>query len=464
MHFKLIALTLAFGFALFVACDNSRGGSQSPLIGVPLQQAYSAFTGSVGTAFDYNEAVYLDSYNKQVTIFQVEPFDVTAALELPRNVDSEAFFAGRNNQFFILKEKRGFGILKRNGDYLKNPVPMFGEIVAVSYDDSHGRLIVQDNLASVALIRLSDAGDVVASWIGGPIIDGENGILAGTLLRNGTIAVSLTDGQLAKIDFDVTIAAGAWSFTLFDFPVAAPALPVVPVPIVAALTAWSDDEDYEADDTNLKTSLNQAGPKVEWTKNFSNSKVGSNESAPESGLYWLSPVDTFDQMVMARTSTAIYIIDFEKMTLVDTITLVDGESGLHFNRNSGHVIVSNAGQSSHQLIHVGPDGKLLRKKIHNIPVAGVNIDRGVEFSVMDAVSGTLTVMAGLDGQRTIYRNRLSDGLFVGAVDVENFERTVLTGQHVIEILEYELGKAVRTEIQNPDHKVEVKAYNLPQAL
>lgn len=454
MHSKSITVVTVLGILIGVACSDSNDGSQSPKIGVPLQQAYSAFTGSVGTAFENNEAVFLDSAKKQVILFQVEPFEVTSTLDLPDGVDSEAFFAGRNNQFFILKEKRGFGILKRGGAYLKSPVPMFGEITAVSYDYTSGRLIVQDNLSSVALIRLSDAGDVIASWIGGPIIDGENGILAGTLLRSGTIAVSMTDHKLAKIDFDASLAAGSWSFTRFDFPLSTPSS------AVAGLSIWSDDED-EFDYDTVQNAKRQ-DKNEDWVSNFSVDADDSTVSTEQKGVFWLSPVDSLDHVVMARSAEAIYTIDFDSMTLADTVLLAANETGLHFNRNSGHVIISDGSLKNHFLVHAGPDGKLLRKKIHNIPVAGVEVNRNVEFSVMDALTGTLTVMAGVNGQRTIFRNRLSDGLFVGAVDVKNFERTVLTNQHVIEIFDYELGKAVRSTIQNPDDKVEVKAYNLRQ--
>jgi len=398
MRFKLLNIVLGSLTLLGLSCaEGKNNGPNSPKIGVPLQEAYSVFTGSAGTAFNANEAVFLDDFNRTVTIFQIEPFAVSETIKLSPSVDAEAFFAGKQNQFFVLKEKNGFGVLKRNGQYLKNPVPMFGKLTSVSYDATSNRLVLQDDFDSVALLVFDDAGNVISSWIGGPIIDGNNAIVAGTLLENGVLSVSLSNKQLALIDFDASIAAGKWEFTAFDLQVA---------------------ED----------------------------------------LLWFSPVFNLAPVVIARTDRKILTIDINEKRIIDSLVLTDNEKAVHFNRSVGHVIVSDR-LNNFALVHSDEAGKLIRKKIHNVR-ANLTVNDKLEYSIMDQESGTLTVMASRGAQKSILRNRLSDGLYVGSIPVTSFDRTIVTAGYMIEVFEYRLGKALRTHVSNPDDRVELSAYNI----
>lgn len=397
MRSNLLIIALLCIFVVIHACGQARNdGPTGRRIGEPLQEAYSAFTGSAGTAFNANEAVFLDESNRNITVFQIEPFAVLAKLDLPESVDAEAFFSGRNNSFFVLKETHGFGVLKRSGEYIRSPVPMYGELTSVSYDGKSQRLVLQDDLDSVGLVVFDDLGNVASSWIGGPVIDGEHAIVAGTLLENGGLIVSLTNGDIARIDFDQTIASGKWEFTTFDIPV-------------------------------------------------------------PGELLWMSPVFGLEPVLIARTERSIFTIDVNQKKVLDMLTLADGETALHFNRSVGHVIVE--GTERKMLVHADLTGKLVKKTIHNVP-SQISVDRTVEFSVMDQASGALTVMATHDKQASIYRNRLTDGLFVGVIRVEDFERTIITEGYVIEILDYRLGKAVRKSIARPDETVEITGYNV----
>jgi hypothetical protein len=396
----LLAIVTIAAFILIHGCapeQTSRKPTGESRIGAPLEESYSAFTGTAGTAFLDNEAVYIDDKNRSVTVFQVEPFAVVSRLDLPGSVDGQAFFAGRNNAFFVLKESRGFGVMKRDGQYVKNPVPMFGKLTSASYDAAGQRLVLQDDLDSVALVAFDDVGNVARSWIGGPMLDGENAIIAGNLLENGTLLVSLSNQQMATVDFEASIANGRWEFSAFDLPI-------------------------------------------------------------PGELIWLSPVYALEPVVIARTAKSIFTFDVQQQKVIDMITLADGETALHFNRSVGHVIISQHGQK-HVLVHADQSGKLLRKTIHNAPVSA-SVDRSVEFSVLDQSGGSLTVMAGVDRQPSIYRNRLADGLFVGVVPVAGFGRTIITSSFVIEVLDYRLGKAVRKGIGNPEDRSEVTGFNV----
>ncbi len=398
MQSKLTFTSLVFCTLLAFSCSDGKGNDPaSPKIGVPLQEAYSVFTGSAGSAFNSNEAVFLDDFNRTVTIFQIDPFAVSETIKLPASIDAEAFFAGRQNQFFVLKERHGFGVLKRNGLYVKNPVPMFGTLTSVSYDASSNRLVLQDDLDSIALITFDDTGNVSSSWIGGPIIDGSSAIVAGTLLENGALVVSLSNNQLASIDFDASVKAGKWEFTVFDLAI-------------------------------------------------------SEE------LLWFSPVFNLAPVVIARTNHSIMTIDIKQKKILDSIALTESETATHFNRSIGHVVVTDR-VKNFSLIHSDDTGKLTRKTINNVRT-NLAIENNLEYSIMDQESGTLTVMASRAGERSILRYRLSDGLYVGVVPVSAFNRTIVTASYMIEVFAYRLGKAVRTSVSNPDDKTELSAYNV----
>ncbi len=109
--------------------------------------------------------------------------------------------------------RKGVSIVTAAGSVVHDPVRFLGEPLSAAFRPDLGLLIIYDHLQTVSFIRFSNAGAVEAAITLGPVVSGNVKIVAGDLLNDGRLLLSLSDQQIALVDVTATMAQGQWQAT-----------------------------------------------------------------------------------------------------------------------------------------------------------------------------------------------------------------------------------------------------------
>ncbi len=168
---------------------------------------------------DQNSITAVDRKGHTLQRFNLEPFEHVRSLSLPLDYDKQGVLAAANGAYFITISESDFAILKDDGSFLKNPkVGLSGKIGSAAFDPVHHFLVITDEFKSMGLLAMAPNGDIVGSWMAGSLFPGEKSIIAGTMLDDGRLILSVGETTIAVVDVPATIAAQAWQFTSFEVP------------------------------------------------------------------------------------------------------------------------------------------------------------------------------------------------------------------------------------------------------
>lgn len=217
MFFNHQKILSACAIVLFASCsDAANKASESPVqakaqipsVGTTPTVYASSFQ-SMG--IDKNTVYITNNETMQLQKISLEPLAMVAAINLPiRAVDQSILYNDEHDYFVTIADSR-YAIVRADGGSSIDPAPMLGNIKTVAFATKASRLAMSDDTGAIALLRLSDTGEVQGSWVGGPIIGGQVAG-AGAMTSNGLLTFISSGGKVLVVDVDASINARAWKF------------------------------------------------------------------------------------------------------------------------------------------------------------------------------------------------------------------------------------------------------------
>lgn len=403
----LVAASLAQG------CSNSTSltdGNHKTEIG---RRPEFFSTSYLFRAGDANSLTFVDRKGKTVQLFQLDPFEHRLTLPLPFSYDKQGVLAAGNGEYFVAIGEDEYAIMKRDGTTNLNPVGLAGRIESAAFDPVHHYLLVADEFKSMALMVLTPSGDVAGSWTAGNLFPGDKTVLAGTMLDDGRLVLSVGETGISVVDFAETVAGQAWSYTSFDVPDAKAITWLASVP--------DHPDNVMAYDTNSTTSKNR----------------------------YLS-------------------LDLAAKTVADQVDVTDQTVLGRFRDYSPHAIFRSVDDSlagKANVIFVGDEGKFAKK-----PVSYT----GQQITQTWLDPSTLTLTLAFDSNKTydpnyedpfyfqaqdIFRIRLTDS-FVDKSKVDEVSAMAITPNYLVLLFPSYLGKAERLTYGKTPTKEKLEGYNL----
>ena len=408
--------------------DDYFDGESSVLLGSSLK----GFSSSSASGVSENSVIMIDEFHNLVLEFQVDPFELKQKIKIPTEMQAEQILVGAKNQFFLLQNGAEFGILKKDGSYQKNPIDLFGEIEGVAYDPSSNIMVIQDSFRALALVKLSDAGDIEESWVGGPLIDSGASFSSGTISGGGDVVLGLSDGRLAKIDFDKSIEKEKWVFENFE---------------VSLADEESDEETDEA--LNLVDEDNQ--------------------------ILWLSGIQGSSQFLWGRNKSTLFVVDLDSKEIVDQQSFETESVIGHFNEAEGHFVLRSEDEGANVFeIYTANDEGNLVKTLVQFPESKANaLDANDATSVLDTELDLITISSRSRRSNRAYGNysgrskqllafRFSDSKVVSINSLDLDDKVAVSAKHLVVLKKSPMGVAERVKLGKARETERLKGFNLKE--
>lgn len=212
---SLLALPLVFGMLLLQSCgaDLNFDTSNDNIIGEKVQSV-SALSDSSGQT-DRTQVAIFDKTVRKIHQFDLNKMSVVRTLNVTNENDQHNVMFDQASGLIIDFANGHLSLFDRDGNETRDPISFTGKPVSIAYRPANGTLIVYDDMSSVGILKLGSTGQVLRSWLGGPLLGGSSGasITAGDLNDQDQMILSLSDGSIATVDIAQTLATSAWVFT-----------------------------------------------------------------------------------------------------------------------------------------------------------------------------------------------------------------------------------------------------------
>ncbi len=154
---------------------------------------------------------------QKVTMFdpivkKIHQFDLSSMSWLKTltvlNPNEKHFVLDSGNLNYIVDlSLKHISIFDRNSIAFHNPVRLMGNPVSAAFRPDLGWLVIYDDLQSVAVIKLSNDGEVIDSHLFGAVVDGGRSIVSGDLQDDGSLVLALSDNSIAVVDLQASLGA-----------------------------------------------------------------------------------------------------------------------------------------------------------------------------------------------------------------------------------------------------------------
>lgn len=208
---SLLLMAAAIALAALSGCAGGIGGSgphDDFVIGQKLTET--------SAASDQSQVVLFDKTVRIIHEFDLSGLRVLRSMPVrnPQQPHSVLFEQGSG---LIADFSDGhMTLFDRASVRTEDPVLMVGKAISYAINPTMNRLVVYDDMSTIGLIQYSATGSVVNTFVGGPSFEvgTDSTVTAGDLLDNGQLALALSNGKIALVDFAATLGAQAWQSTL----------------------------------------------------------------------------------------------------------------------------------------------------------------------------------------------------------------------------------------------------------
>jgi hypothetical protein len=357
-------------------------------------------------AGDANSVVVVDREGHTVQQFTLEPFEHVRSLPLPLEYEEQGVVASHDGSYYITIAADEYAILGQDGRVDRNPVELLGSVTSIAFDPVHHLAVLSDEFQSMALLVLSPDGEVVGSWKAGSLFDEDKYVVAGTMLADGRLILSLGETTIAVIDVQKSVASQKWEYDSFEVPDA-------------------------------------------------------------KQMSWLAAVPGQESLVMVADGTRVVVLDVDAEKVFDELPLEGAEILGKFRDYVPHVITRDvSGTDVNTVIYVKKSGKLGDTSIKgttNKQITQTLFDR--DRDVLTIVYDPDTNYSwSWDDERyyapqEVYRFRLADSLAMDRTEVDTDVRSVPTPDWNFLLYPSALGKAERRDYGKEPNTQVLEGYN-----
>lgn len=359
---------------------------------------------------DANVLSAFEQESRTLQQFQLNPFKHQLTLELPLKYEKQGIVAGAGGGYFITMAEGDYAIVKRDGSYLKNPLPLIGKIKSIAFSPDQHLAVITDDFQTMAVLVLSSGGDVLGTYkSGGNVLDGKLAI-SGTMMADGRLVLALGATTIAVADLKKTVAEGGWHFSRDPF-----------------------------------------------------------EVAGAQSMSWMSSTPDGGDVIIVADKERLLSINIATGTIVDQKDMTNSVTRGRYRDYAPHV-AHQSGTSildqQHQISYLGNDGKFITKTLTSKAYQITN-------TWLDPVADVFTVIYdpsrdhlfdfddNLNSVREVYRFRLSDAAGLERSDTPSHAKAIVTPSFLVLLYESVLGKAERRVYGQEPGTLSIKGYNLP---
>lgn len=358
-------------------------------------------------------------YSISVSRFEIErEFKISGCESIAgkRRIGFTRVIGGGRGKFAIAVGLEGYCILRADGSMDQTPVPLQGEIAQQAYSElpagagSSGPdsiLVLSDTIGSLALLRISADGQLLAHALAGSLIPGTDEQIQSVTVMSGrdTLLTRTSNGNFYRAGISKALATGELEFAPVTLP---------------------------------------SGMAIES----------------------ILPLRGQQSRILVREKERISILDVDSMMIVEQIAL---DPSLEFVGESRgrwpHMafVASDPGSLVH-VVMAGPSGKLSihrLSKISGFPTRSYISETGDNLTV---VTGSRGYAASGWQPPAVYQVRLKDSLVTGRSTIEFGSIFALTERYIFNVKPSIFGLISRTEIARPENSTRLEWFNLDDAL
>ncbi len=192
-------LSLLVSLSVVTCGKNSRS---KYLIGEPLVQTINE---GVAISEDERTAVFFDDRVGYFHLIDLGSMTLKNSIEAEPQNKKSTVYVNHDGKYFVAFASKSLAIYDVNGLKTLNPLNFQGTPISVALSQSQDFLVVYDDLGSVGILNLSESGEVTGSFLGGPVVTGNQQILAGDIDSKNTLILALSEGSFSFIDLGRTI-------------------------------------------------------------------------------------------------------------------------------------------------------------------------------------------------------------------------------------------------------------------
>jgi hypothetical protein len=208
MLFNLLILS-----ALLLSACSGGVSPTTRLVGDPLTSQTSLYDGQGNQTTILQ---FIDHASNRIIKADVKDMEILGAVSQQLAGDEIYIANGYESKFSIVFSKNDLQIVRSEGDRTENPFDFQGEPVSADFGIESGYFVMQDDLRSIGVMKLSQSGKLEKSWLGGSLLDEEKNISAGDIDSRGNLLLALSDGSFAAADLADVLKKKKWTYTDID--------------------------------------------------------------------------------------------------------------------------------------------------------------------------------------------------------------------------------------------------------
>jgi hypothetical protein len=416
MRSELLAAALVAASATFFACgDADKDAEDTPMVGRPPQVFSAAYMWQGGAGAD--DVTILDQDGGTIQQFQMEPFAHRRTLPLALDAKRQTIVANAAGTYYVTFGESDYAVIKADGTAVKNPVELASSIKSVAFDAENDLFVISDEFQTMVFLWLTPDGDLQVDELGMPrtwkagatFPDLNKAVLAGAMLPNARLALSLGQTTLAVVDVVQSILQHKWVYTSFEI----------------------------ADATSMG---------------------------------WIAAVPDQADRVMVLDGSRLLSVDLLGKAVTDERDLGDNAVRGEYRDYYPHVLTQDSSQAANdvtKVTYIGTDGKFIERELRgsNDRVAQTWLDPRTD-TITIAVDTATSSAKSFDEDSELYRPheifrfQLTDALGVDRTTVTESTNLVVTPDYVLMLYKSTLGKAERRNYGKTSNEVRLEGYNL----
>lgn len=210
-HINLLSLT-AF---ILLSCKNQYPYSSSQ-IGTDISNTESSTVSDQGASVYY----YYDKQSNRINLLNQETSDISFSQDLSqyRETDDDTWFVAFAAKVLLRVANKQVLLVRDDGS--SQTIHTFaGSVKSYSKSSDDLYFVFVDEFNSILLVSFDESSNFVGSWISGSLVEGSATINSGEILSDGTFLVSLSNGNLSRVNISESITNQAWVKSDIDFGV-----------------------------------------------------------------------------------------------------------------------------------------------------------------------------------------------------------------------------------------------------
>jgi len=416
MLFRVNLLIFIFTFC---GCGSSSSPNSRAFDSSANEFSIGRSPSAINTAYlwgqeDDKNVINVDQSGRFLMHFQTEPFAHMKTLSLPFNNHNQKIVSGLQAQYHISISEDNYAIIKQDNTQHINPIELISRIESIAFDPNEQLVVLTDEFQSMALLSLSEEGEVINSWKAGSLFPDKQYATAGTMASDGRLVVALGEKTIAVVDLKETIINKQWIFDSFE--------------IIEA-----------------------------------------------SGIRWLATASNIENTILVESGNVIYSVDISAQMVVDQFILDESIQIInkYYDYNPHYIMqgaISTPGYFI-SVLYIDDNGKFSLKNL-KIGVTNSLLSEDLIFkkniiqqSWLDDDRLTLVIDTShylnfYQSSLEVYRFRLSDNLALDKSLVNNQAALIVTPNYLISVYDSPLGKATRQSYGKIPNVETLEGYNL----